>query len=261
MRYRDYSKMSFPSEGKPLVTIITAVLNGEKYLEETIQSVLQQTYENIEYIIIDGGSSDSTLSIINKHEGQIDYWISEPDDGVYGAWNKALATGRGDWFAFLGSDDILFSDAVSSYIKHLSSLPEDVEFLSSRVELVAKNKKTRVIGSAWNWKDFSRYMNVAHPGALHHKSLFKRLGNYDSSYKIAGDYELLLRARDSLRAEYLNRVTVRQRWGGLSYLNPRVFEETFKAKVSSGGRNGFTSLWENWWAILKFKIKPLVGRF
>ncbi|MCX7738944.1 MAG: glycosyltransferase [Hydrogenothermaceae bacterium] len=88
----------------PLITVITVVFNGEKYLEETIQSVINQTYPNVEYIIIDGGSADKTLDLINKYERYIDYWVSEKDKGIY-AWNKVLTLSFGHWLSFLGSDD------------------------------------------------------------------------------------------------------------------------------------------------------------
>ena len=94
----------------PLVTVITVVLNGAKTLEQTIISVITRSYDNIEYIIIDGGSTDGTLDIIKKYDHAIDYWVSEPDKGTYDAMNKALDVAFGDRIYFLGSDDILVSN-------------------------------------------------------------------------------------------------------------------------------------------------------
>ncbi len=81
----------------PLITVITVVYNGEKYLEETIQSVINQTYPNVEYIIIDGGSTDETIDIIKKYEDKIDLWISEKDEGIYDAMNKGIYLATGQW--------------------------------------------------------------------------------------------------------------------------------------------------------------------
>lgn len=101
------------------VTIVTAVYNGELYLEQTIKSVLDQTYDNIEYIIIDGDSTDDTLSIIKKYDEKIAYWISEPDAGIYDAWNKAISLTTGNWIAFVGADDILLPHTVQLYVDYI----------------------------------------------------------------------------------------------------------------------------------------------
>ena len=89
--------------GPPLVSIITVVYNGHRTLEETIQSVVNQNYPNIEYLIIDGGSTDGTMEILKKYDDTIDYWISEPDKGVYHAMNKGIEIAQGEWLYFLGS--------------------------------------------------------------------------------------------------------------------------------------------------------------
>ena len=261
LRSQGFRKASFPAARKPLVTIITSVLNGENYLEESIQSVLHQSYDNIEYILVDGGSTDSTLQIIRSHENQIDLWISEPDKGIFDAWNKALCLAHGDWIAFVGSDDALYHDAVSSYVRHLHSLPREVEFISSPVELIRDNQVERVVGSSWNWRTFSRYMNIAHPGALHRRTLFERLGTFDAAYKVSGDYELLLRARNSLAAAYLPAVTLRMRVGGNSEFNPKEGAETLRAKVVSGGRNRWLCYWELRLAAAKKHFRHMYRRW
>jgi len=96
----------------PLVSIITVVLNGEKYLEETIKSVINQTYPNVEYIIIDGGSTDGTVDIIKKYENYIDYWVSESDKGIYDAMNKGIDVILGEWVNFMNAGDTLASEEV-----------------------------------------------------------------------------------------------------------------------------------------------------
>lgn len=97
---------------KPLISIVTVVFNGEKTLEKTIQSVLNQTYNNIEYIIIDGGSTDRTLEIIKKYEDKIDYWQSEPDKGIYDAMNKGIGLATGDWINFMNAGDYFYKESV-----------------------------------------------------------------------------------------------------------------------------------------------------
>ena len=103
LRTKGYFKKSY--DDKPMISIITVVFNGEKYLEQTIQSVINQTYDNVEYILIDGGSTDGTVDIIKKYGVQIDYWISESDSGIYDAWNKGLSLATGDIIGFCNADD------------------------------------------------------------------------------------------------------------------------------------------------------------
>ncbi|HAH56818.1 MAG TPA: glycosyltransferase, partial [Bacteroidales bacterium] len=85
------------------MTVVTVVFNGVEFLEDTIKSVIGQTYDNVEYIIVDGGSKDGTLDIIKKYEYAIDYWVSEPDKGIYDAMNKAIDLGSGDWINFMNA--------------------------------------------------------------------------------------------------------------------------------------------------------------
>jgi glycosyltransferase involved in cell wall biosynthesis len=110
LRAKGYFKNSY--EDKPLISIITVVYNGEKYLEETILSVINQTYDNVEYVIIDGGSTDGTLDIIKKYEDKIDYWVSEKDCGIYDAMNKGILATTGDWVNFMNAGDILYDNSV-----------------------------------------------------------------------------------------------------------------------------------------------------
>ena len=100
-----------------IVSIITVCLNSEKFLEQTIQSVISQSYDNIEYIIIDGGSSDKTVEIIKKYERFLRYWVSEPDKGIYDAMNKGVSHARGEWIGIINSDDWYTPKAVEWIIK------------------------------------------------------------------------------------------------------------------------------------------------
>lgn len=222
----------------PLVTVITATYNAQKDLEGSIKSVIAQSYRNIQYIIIDGGSNDGTLEIIKKYEKYISIVLSEKDNGIYDAWNKGLKLATGDWITFLGADDEYLPDAILNYINHLKTVDyASVDIITSKVMLVDQNNlELRVIGSAWKWNDFRRYMCTAHVGSLHSKSFFEKYGIYNTNYKIVGDYEILLRAKQFLKAAFLNDITVKMKMGGISNQDNRALVEAFKAKIENNSR-------------------------
>lgn len=225
------------SATKPLISVIIAVYNAEKYLEQCITSILSQSYRNFELIIIDGLSQDNSTTIIKSFEKQIHFWISEPDKGIYDAWNKGLAIAKGDWVTFVGADDILYEYALETYINHIQSRQDhrNSDFLSSYIELVTEDlKPIRTIGGAWNWEEFKVNMNTGHVGCFHAKSLFNQYGVFDTAYKVSGDYELLLRARENLKADFVPVATVRMRTGGVSASQlASAIEETYKAKAKN----------------------------
>lgn len=210
----------------PLVTIVTSVFNGGHLLENTIKSIISQTYSNIEYIIIDGGSKDQTIDIIKKYDANIDYWISEPDDGIYFAWNKALQRATGDWIAFIGADDIYKHDAIEKMMS-VALLNRELDYISARIELIRDGKVLRVVGKPWSWNLFKRYMCTGHNGSLHSRSLYERYGSYDTSYRSSADYEFLLRAGSSLKAGFVDSITVSMTLGGISTSSYKPIWETF----------------------------------
>jgi glycosyltransferase involved in cell wall biosynthesis len=220
----------------PLVSIITASYNSVNTIEQTIKSVISQSYSNIEYIIIDGGSTDGTLDIINKYNSNIKFWVSEKDKGIYDAWNKGLKIAKGDWISFLGSDDLYIHNGIELFMDYINTHPENkyLDFVSSKIEYVDKDLKLlKIIGEKWSWPKFSYYMNTDHCGMLHSKLFFNKYGNFDDSYKITGDYALLLKPGKNLKAGFINEITVKMRSGGISKNGLKVFNETFRAKFDS----------------------------
>lgn len=244
------------------VSVVVAVFNGEQYLEQTLNSIIEQTYQNIELIVVDGASTDRTHQILQKFNDKIDYWISEPDNGIYDAWNKAIKASSGEWISFVGADDILLPTAIEQYLQHIESLkPQTVEYVSSKIQIVTHDlSPIRLLGSAWSWKTFKIFMNVGHVGSLHHRSLFTTYGLFDINYKIAADYEFLLRAKDNLKASFLNSVTVKMRAGGLSHGSLNVFKEAYRAKVVTASRSSIISKGEYFIAVLKFYVRKLISK-
>ncbi|WP_162997035.1 glycosyltransferase family 2 protein [Mucilaginibacter kameinonensis] len=221
---------------KPLVSVITSSFNAVNTIEQTICSVVNQSYKNIEYIIIDGGSTDGTLDVLKKYDKYITYWISEPDNGIYNAWNKGLKIAKGDWISFLGADDIYLNDAIENYVDYINQSQQGTEFdfVSSVMEYVDKDLNLlRLIGKPWYWKVFNDTMVTIHSGALHSKFFFEKYGHFDESYKSAGDYALLLKAGKNLKAGFVNIITVKMREGGVSSNGLFLFKEVLKAKRDS----------------------------
>ena len=224
------------SKSNPLISIITSSYNAANTIEATIQSILNQTYVNIEYIVIDGNSSDGTADIIAKYANHLSYWISEDDNGIYHAWNKGLKQAKGDWIGFLGADDIYYPDAIQNYVELISKSSNDLDFVSSRCEYVDKDLNfIKVLGQRWKWTKVRDRMVCAHCGALHSKNLFIKYGIFDESFKSAGDYALLLKAGPSLKADFLNKITLKMREGGISssQQNINIYTEALAAKIRS----------------------------
>lgn len=194
-----------------LVSIITIVYNGEKHLEKTILSVINQTYPNIEYIIIDGGSTDSSVSIIRSYENKLTYWVSEADKGISDALNKGIKQAKGEVIGFINADDWLEPNAIENVMKAYSPgtiIYGDVSFWNN-------NTKIRTTDS-----DHARLregMTLAHPAVYVPKTLYDQFGNFDITFKIAMDYDLMLRFyMNKAVFKKINCVLVNMNLGGIS---------------------------------------------
>lgn len=198
LRTKGYFKRSY--ENKPLMSIVTVVFNGEKYLEETIRSVINQTYDNVEYIIIDGGSTDDTIGIIKKYENKIDYWVSEGDEGMYDALAKGFSLCSGQIMAYINADDFYLPNAFSTVIDIFKKY-EDIMWLASVP--VSYNEFGQIIGVDYLWGYHqNNIMQGLHCGGnklgfIQQESTFWRsrlLDNVDMKslrqFRFAGDYYL-----------------------------------------------------------------------
>ncbi len=252
---------------KPKFSIITATFNSELTLVDTIESVLNQEVESLEYILIDGNSSDSTVDIIKSYEqkfidkGYVYKWISESDTGIYNAWNKGLNLVSSPWVAFLGSDDYYTQGALKKYSEMLSKDGiQNYDFIYSEVDQIDDLKKTvREIKGEWSWKVFIRHMNIAHVGAFHNMCYFEKYGRFEESFKIAGDYELLLRAKENLNVKKINFVSAKMRIGGVSNsFISKVFKETLYAKNKTGGLTLFICQYDYIISLIKYYVKKSI---
>jgi len=204
------------------ISVITVVLNNEQHIETAIQSVKMQNYNDIEYIVVDGGSSDGTLKVIDRNRDYINFLISEPDRGIYDAINKGISVSTGDVIALLHSDDFFLKDTVISDIANQFDNNPDVDIVLGGVDFVRSrdlNFPVRLYSSCSfsPWKMRFGFM-PPHPGAFVRKSAYDIVGYYRTSYKIGGDFDWFVRAFFVHRIVYKknNSVMVRMRIGGVS---------------------------------------------
>jgi glycosyltransferase involved in cell wall biosynthesis len=221
---------------RPLVSIITVVRNGEKTLERTIQSVKEQTYESIEYIVIDGASKDTTLKIIRKHEESIDYWLSEPDNGIYDAFNKGVSACTGEFIGILNSDDWMSQDQISNAVKSFSDSGAD--FVHGDIYYhKKKGEKIFKCGDA-NYSEIIQKMmpQLYHTTMLCKSELFRKVGLFRTTFRIAGDYDWFIRVHSQgFKGVYEPQITGHMKIGGISTtFRRRAVLEGFIACVKNG---------------------------
>lgn len=205
----------------PLISVVIAVYNGSATLKQCLDSVTQQTYARVELIVIDGGSTDGTVDLIQTNTKQITYWISEPDRGIYNAWNKALAQAKGDWICFLGADDYLRdAQVLKRMAEQLVLIPPDIRVAYGQIMLLNNNdSELYAVGEPWGLikNRFREFMCVPHPATMHRCGLFVDHGNFDETFRIAGDYELLLRELKTNDAFFIEGIVMTvMRQGGVS---------------------------------------------
>jgi glycosyltransferase involved in cell wall biosynthesis len=221
-------------ENLPLITVITVVYNGEKTLERTIQSVINQTYKNIEYIIIDGASTDKTLDIIKKYEDWIDYWISELDEGIYPAMNKGIDLATGEWINFMNADDCFFDNTVIEKVFFVSKDNYAVVYGN----VVFKSAIYTRLKYPKNLKKLSKGLVFSHQSSFIKTDVMKKY-KYDTSFKICADKDFFYRLyKDGGHFKYINIiVAIRNIETSFSSKNPEL---NFKESLRISGENKYS---------------------
>ena len=188
------------------ISVITPCLNSAVYIEQTVLSVLNQSYENVEHIIIDGGSTDGTLDIIRQYENSIYYWLSEPDYGMYDAINKGIRQARGDIFAYINSDDFYYPGALEFVARYFQDHPEvdllygDLNFVDAENGVLFRQR----------YPDFDlsrfqsmKYATIGQPAAFWRRRLWEIVGEFDTSLKMASDFDFFIRAGQAGRLSHV----------------------------------------------------------
>jgi glycosyltransferase involved in cell wall biosynthesis len=236
------------------ISVITVAFNNGTYIEDCIKSVLGQTYKNIEYIVVDGGSTDETLEIIKKYRDKISRWTSGPDNGIYDAMNKGIEMATGDVIGFLNSDDFYADGGVVEKVAEtftsygVQSVYGDLVYVNrnnNRTIRYWKAGEYRQGSVKWGWMP-------PHPTFFVRKEIYERYGCFNTNLKIAADYELILRflGKRKITTYYVSRVLIKMRIGGNSNKNikniVRKSIEDYKALKINGLRSGvFALLYKN----------------
>ncbi len=194
------------------VSIITVILNAEKTIDKTIKSVLSQNYKNIEYIIIDGGSIDGTIEIVNKYRSHIDIFLSEKDDGIYSGMNKGIEISKGELVVLLNGDDEFIDPNV---IKELVENFNENEILISNTLISTQEKITMAKVGAF--KDLYLRVPFMHTSCFVPRNIYKNIGLYSTSYKISSDIDWIFRAiKQEILFRDLKRPLIIMKSGGIS---------------------------------------------
>ena len=175
-----------------LISVITIVYNGDELLEQTLQALIQQKTKDVEHVIVDGGSSDGTLALINRYGDYLDFWRSEPDEGLYDALKKGISLCRGDYVGAIHANDCYASDALKKIRAAIQNYPH-AEFFYGVVNNVGDDRawrRGREITSRWQMVTFG---NFNHPTCFVKRSVYTRFGNFNPDYSIAGDYDFGIR--------------------------------------------------------------------
>jgi glycosyltransferase involved in cell wall biosynthesis len=237
------------------ISVITVVLNSRQYIEDCIRSVLSQTYKDIEYIVVDGGSTDGTKEIIRKRGDEISQWISEPDKGMYDAMNKGVELATGDVIGFLNSDDVYNDDNVLDKVaKELER--QDVDSVFADLVYVARKNPEKIV-RYYRARNFTPNMFAygwmpPHPTFFVKRDCYKRLGLFKTDYSIAADYELMVRfiGKHNITYQYVPEIIVKMKTGGRSTKNLRsnfiLNQEIIRACEENGIKTNYLKVYSKY---------------
>ena len=207
------------------VSIITVVYNSENTVRDTLESVLRQDYPYIEYIVIDGNSSDRSLQIINEYKDRISMIVSEADKGIYDAMNKGIKMATGDVVGLLNSDDLFASDNVISRVAETFASNPDVDGVHGDLYYVKAHDVNSIVrywhSSEYRYGAFMHGWHPAHPTLYVRRGVYEKYGAFDLRFPLSADFELMLRFFEccQIRTMYINMVMVRMRMGGATSRN------------------------------------------
>ena len=226
------------------VSVVIGVKNGAATLRRCLDSIAAQDYTPRETVVVDSASTDGTQELLEEYKraGTVTDYISEPDRGLYEAWNKGVRRAQGEWICFLGCDDLFHSPAALRLLMEGAKGARDARLVYGLVNRVTANG---FVAETWGWPwgadkrsgCHAGLVMIPHPGSLHHRSLFEERGLFDESYRVAGDYELVLREVLHRDPHFVNHVVVDMSFGGMSSRPAtmyRTLQEVQRARRANG---------------------------
>lgn len=233
------------------ISVITATWNSASTVRDTIESVLRQSYPDIEHIIVDGGSKDSTVDVIKEYEPRYNgrlKWISEPDKGIYDAMNKGIAMATGDVVGILNSDDFYTSDDVLAHVASaFEGLGDELDAVYGDIHFVDDSDLTKCVryysSAGFKRSKMRRGWMPAHPSFYCRKSVYEKFGMFDISFKIGADFENLLRLIfvNRIRTRYIPVDFVTMRTGGASTSGLASHKQIYRDHRRAYKKNGVYS--------------------
>ena len=220
---------------KPIISIIITVLNNALQLEQTIQSVINQSYQEFEYVIKDGGSTDGFEDIIQKYSGHIDIIESFPDKGIFSGMDDGIKLSNGEYFAFLNSDDIFYSENVlQTYIENIKESNSDAYYAN----IFRRNENGKVILRRGSVKNLYRESSINHPTLYLKREWYDKVGGFDMGLKYAADGDLTIKLlKAGCRLSYIDRSMVLFRVGGASTFSWSLIKEDMICRYRYGTFN------------------------
>jgi len=253
--YTDIQNITYNTdiENQPLISIITVVYNGVKTIEQTIQSVIQQPYQNKEYIIIDGGSTDGTVELIKKYESYLSYWVSERDNGIFDAMNKGIGQAKGELIGIINADDWYEENIFTTIADRFRETGSD-HVIHGIIRNFLDEEFYSIIGNSIRRL---RYNMIQHPTCFIPTKIYKTFGNYDIKFKHSADYDLILRYVNlGVKFSFIEKPIVNFRLGGNSS-NTWAEKEMYKVRV----KHHVISKTEGVLRIILIQISSFVKKF
>ena len=213
------AKVQDSSYMMPMLSIVTVVRNGRDHIEKTILSVLRQKNEKIEYIVIDGASSDGTVDILKKYAGDIDFWVTEQDSGIYDAMNKGILASKGKCIALLNCGDTYVENALQDVLEEISKLNSQYFVIAGGVHIIDQsgNEKEVLLVNNNSLNNKLKHMPLNHPAMFVSKTIYDDFGMYNTKLVICADYEFVLKIlNQKIEITFVNKPLTKMLAGGIS---------------------------------------------
>lgn len=236
----------------PFFSVIIATKNISEEFHNTMKSILSQKFKSYEITLIDSSNNEKSKGIINNYVDNLDHFLNKGDRGIYDAWNQGLEASNGKWIIFLGSGDVLLENTFEKVFGNIEN--KDLDLLMTNINIVSKDNIKTIKPNKFSLSSLSKFLQPPHPGIFHNKNLFNKYGNFNDQYKIAGDYEFLMRVVGKVNFEILDFTSVNMLAGGISQ-TIKVLNEGFRIQYADN-RLGITSVVYNYLRLfLKLNFK------